>query len=280
MSEQHKLSRREALEAMMLLGAVAVPAAARIATQSSGLPLNSPGLEHIGLTVTNPEETAKFYGRIFNPQLFRERDAPPRFYVTTGTAYLAFGGNANATPRIDHFCALVEDYRNQSANIRKALEEQGVQFGSVGMIGDPDGLRLQLLGVPGGLAGTIVPGGRISLDPPAVHAIALDHITLLVSDLEKSAEFYRKIFGKEAARTTNPARIWFNIANTRLGLEPAAAGQQPRVDHFCLTVAGFERNGIASKLKALGVEIGASNDENLLRFRDPHGNIVELKAGA
>src|SRR5207249_3884281 len=110
MSEQHKLSRREALEAMMLLGAVAVPAAARIATQSSGLPLNSPGLEHIGLTVTNPEETAKFYGRIFNPQLFRERDAPPRFYVTTGTAYLAFGGNANATPRIDHFCALVEDY--------------------------------------------------------------------------------------------------------------------------------------------------------------------------
>src|SRR5438552_18482559 len=257
MSENHKLNRREALQAiggLAFASGLAIPAGA----QSTGLPLKTPGLEHIGLTVTNPEETAKFYGRIFNPQLFRERDAPPRYYVTTGTAYLAFGGNATATPKIDHFCALVEDYRAHSAAIRKSPEAQGVQFGAVGMIGDPDGLRLQLLGVPGGLAGTIVPGGRISLDPPAVHARALDHITLLVSDLEKSAEFDRKVFGKEAARTTNPARIWFNIANTRLGLEPAAAGQQPRGDHFCLTVPGCARNGIASKLKALGVEAGAS----------------------
>jgi catechol 2,3-dioxygenase-like lactoylglutathione lyase family enzyme len=273
------LTRRQALETMAL-GALTFPAASRAVAQNSGLPLNSPGLEHIGFTVTNPEEIAKFYGRIFNPQLFRERDAPPRYYVTTGTAYLAFGGNATAVPKIDHYCALVEDYRNQSANIRKALEEQGVQFGGVGMIGDPDGLRLQLLGVPGGLAGTIVPGGRISLEPPAVHAIGLDHITLLVSDLEKSAEFYRKVFGKEASRTTKPARVWFNVANTKLGLEAAVAGQQPRVDHFCLTVAGFDRNAITNKLKALNVEIAPSNDENLLRFRDPHANIVELKAGA
>src|SRR5437764_8864011 len=104
------------------------------------------------------------------------------------------------------------------------------------MIGDPDGLRLQLLGVPGGLAGTIVPGGRISLEPPAVHAIGLDHITLLVSDVERSTQFYRKLFGKEISRAAKPARVWFGVANTKLGLEPAPAGQQPRVDHFCLNV--------------------------------------------
>ena len=277
MFENQMLNRREALA---LLGALAVPSSAPARAQSTVLPLNTPGLEHIGLTVTNPEETAKFYGRIFNPQLFRERDAPPRFYVTAGTAYLAFGGNANAAPKIDHFCALVEDYRAQSANIRKALEEQGVQFGAAGMIGDPDGLRLQLLGVPGGLAGTIVPGGRISLDPPAIHAIGLDHITLLVSDLDKSAEFYRKMFGKEVSRTTKPARVWFGVAKTKLGLEAAPAGQQPRVDHFCLTVAGFDRKAITAKLKALGIETAPSNDEDLLRFRDPHGNIVELKAAS
>jgi len=268
------MNRRDAL---LLLGALAVPAGA--SAQDSSLPLKTPGLEHIGLTVTNPEETAKFYGRIFNPQLFREKDPPARFYVTTGTAYLAFGGNATSTPKIDHFCALVEDYRAQQATIRKALEDQGVQFGTVGMIADPDGLRLQLLGVPGGLAGTIVPGGRISMDPPAIHAIGLDHITLLVSDLEKSTAFYRKMFGKEASRTTKPARVWFNVANTRLGLESAPAGQQPRVDHFCLSVAGFDRKAITAKLKALGVETAPSNDEDLLRFHDPHGNVVELKAG-
>src|SRR5438876_3002036 len=210
MSEENSMSRRDAL---LLLGALAIPAGAGAVAQDSGLPLKSPGLEHIGLTVTNPEETAKFYGRIFNPQLFREKDPPARFYVTTGTAYLAFGGNATSTPKIDHFCALVEDYRAQSATIRKSLEEQGVQFGAIGMIGDPDGLRLQLLGVPGGLAGTIVPGGRISLEPPAVHAIGLDHVMLHVSDLERSAVFYRKFFGMETSRTKNPSRIWFRVAN-------------------------------------------------------------------
>src|SRR6185295_14601485 len=108
MSDNHTLSRRQALESLLLLGALAIPAGTEAGVQSPGLPLKSPGLEHIGLTVTNPEETAKFYGRIFNPQLFREKDTPPRFYVTAGTAYLAFGGNATSMPKIDHFCALVE----------------------------------------------------------------------------------------------------------------------------------------------------------------------------
>ena len=121
----HAISRRQALQALSAL--FLLPAE---------LPLNTPGLEHVGLTVPNPEETAKFYGRIFNPQLFRERDAPPRYYVTAGTAYMAFGGMANATPKIDHFCALVQDYKAQ--DMRKALEEQGLTIAGAGMIGDPD----------------------------------------------------------------------------------------------------------------------------------------------
>src|SRR5437870_12417898 len=116
---QNTLNRREAL---MMLGALGVASGARAA--EGELPLKTPGLEHVGLTVPNPEETAKFYGRIFNPQLFRERDVPPRYYVTAGTAYMAFGGMANATPKIDHFCALVQDYKAQ--DMRKALEEQGL----------------------------------------------------------------------------------------------------------------------------------------------------------
>ena len=111
------LSRREALIA---LGAFAFARTLRGAPQGAELPLRTPGLEHIGLTVPDPEATAKFYGRIFNPQLFREREAPPRFYVTVGTAYLAFGGMVNAMPRVDHICALVEDYRAQE--MRKVLD--------------------------------------------------------------------------------------------------------------------------------------------------------------
>lgn len=143
---------------------------------------------------------------------------------------------------------------------------------------DPDGLRLQLLGVPGGLAKTIIPNTRVTQDDAAFQAIGLDHIMLVVSDVEKSAAHYRKFFGTEVSKTKKPERVWFAAAKTRLGLE-AASGRTPAIEHFCVRIAGFDRRMAADKLKRLGAEVVTSNDEDLLRFRDPNGIIVELKAG-
>jgi catechol 2,3-dioxygenase-like lactoylglutathione lyase family enzyme len=283
-SPRNAFSRRQALQ---LMGAAPPFAAmwtsaalAQSTAQSPLLPLQTSGLEHIGMTVPDQEASAKFYGMIFDPQLFQERDAPPRFYCRLGTAYAAFGGGAANTPaKIDHFCALVKDYKPQE--MRKALEEAGVPMGQgpQGMATDPDGMRLQLLGVPGGLARTIIPNRRISQDDPALQAIGLEHIMLLVSDLDKSAAHYRKFFGMELSRTKSPARIWFGAAKTRLGLELAGVGKMPQVDHICLRVAGFDRKSASEKIKKLGAEILPSNDEQLLRFKDPNGFVMELKAG-
>jgi len=243
--------------------------------------LRTSGLEHLGMTVPDQEASAKFYGRIFDPQLFQEKDPPPRFYARMGISYLAFGGiNTNATntmPRIDHFCALVTDYK--PAEMRAALEQAGLPIGPVGMIPDPDGLRLQLLGAPGGLAKTIIPNTRISQEPPAVQAIGFDHLVLAVSDLEKSVGYYRKFFGMETSRVAKPARVWFQAAGTKLGLEPAGAGRMPCVDRFSVRVAGFNRREATDRLKKLGVEVVPS-EEHTVRFRDPNGFTVELIAGA
>jgi catechol 2,3-dioxygenase-like lactoylglutathione lyase family enzyme len=277
-----KLNRRKALQ---YLGAFASPFLARGFAQDPLLPLHTGGLEHIGMTVPDQEASAKFYGRIFDPQLFRERDPPARFYVKVGVNYIAFGGSRDpaqkVTASIDHFCAVVQDYKAQE--MRKALDEAAIPMtgtGPAGMANDPDGLRLQLLGVPGGLAGTIVPASRISVDDPAVQAIGFDHIMLAVTDLEKSAAYYRKFFGTEIARTKKPDRIWFGVAKTRLGLEEVAAGRKPRIDHICVRVAGFDRRVATERLKKLAAEIVPSNDEDLLRFKDLDGIVVELKAGS
>jgi catechol 2,3-dioxygenase-like lactoylglutathione lyase family enzyme len=276
----NRYTRRRTLQ---LLGAGGVAWIASGSAQASELPIKTSGLEHIGMQVPDQEASAKFYGRIFDPQLFQERDPPPRFYVKTGISYIAFGGlPANVTaPRIDHFCAVGLDYKGQE--MRKSLDEAGVPMtgqGALGMAADPDGLRLQFLGAPAGLARTIIPSSRISQDEPAVQAIGFDHIMLAVSDLEKSAAHYRKIFGMEVSRTKKPERIWFAAAKTRLGLETVAAGKMPSVDHVCIKVAGFDRRAIADKLKKLGAEIAANNDEDLLRFKDLNGLVMELKSGA
>jgi catechol 2,3-dioxygenase-like lactoylglutathione lyase family enzyme len=265
------MNRREVL-------GLAAGFAARAFAQGGGpLPLNTTGLEHLGMTVPDQKASAEFYGRIFDPQLFQEKDPPPRYYVRMGTAYLAFGGTAtpDAPAKIDHFCALVKDYKPDE--MRAAVEQAGGKMGTgrLGMPTDADGIRLQLLGVPGGLARTIIPSTRITTDDAAVQAIGLDHLVLTVSDLEKSSAYYAKFFGPPASRTKKPERVWFNVAHTRLALEPVAAGAKPAIERVSVKIAGFDRRLIADKLKKLGVD-AAPADEKALRFKDPNGFTIEL----
>ena len=243
------------------------------------LPLQTTGIEHFGLTVPDPEAAAKFYGRIFDGQLFQEKDPPPRFYVKIGTAYLAFGGNQTSSPSIDHFCALIENYQPQE--MRSSLEAAGINMtqGRFGMALDPDGLRLQFLPVPGGLAKTIIPAFRLSQDDALFQAIGADHVMLHVSDLDHSTEYYKKLFGPEQSRTKKPQRVWFVAARTKLGLQLADTGQKPSIHHICVRVAGFEKKSAIEKLKRAGIE-NSIGDEGLLQFRDPNGMTMELKGEA
>jgi catechol 2,3-dioxygenase-like lactoylglutathione lyase family enzyme len=277
----HSLSRRQALRH---LGACAAASFIGGGIAKAGmLPLDTSGLEHIGMTVPDQEAAAKFYGMIFDPQLFQERDPPPRFYTKIGISYIAFGGIAtnapSPKPRIDHFCALVQDYK--PADMRKVLEESGVTMsgpGGLAMAQDPDGIRLQMLGIPGGLARTIIPSRRVTQDEPAVQAIGFDHIVLNVTDIEKSAAYYRKFFGMEFSRRRKPESIWFAIAKTRLLIEPASPDKMPGVDRIAIKVAGFDRKTATDKLAKLGATIVPSNEKDTIRFKDPNGFVMELKS--
>jgi len=271
------LSRRSAMH--RLGGGVAFAAGAFAQPSSSGLPLKTTGLEHFGYTVPDSEAAARFYGRIFDTQLFKEKDPPPRFYVRLGISYIAFGQKTDVAPFIDHFCALTDGYGRGEA--RKAMEDAGITFGSgaLGMAADPDGLRFQLLGVPGGLAGTIVPGPRISQEEPLFQAIGADHLILHVSNLEASAAHYKKIFGPELPRTKKPDRVWFQVAHTRLGLEQDATGEKPSVHHISVRVAGFDAKTGVAKLKQAQVEVTASTAKTVL-FKDLNGIEMEIQGNA
>ncbi len=268
------LSRRDAL--MML---AAGPLVSRAFGQTGPLPLNTTGLEHLGFTVPDQKAAAEWYGRIFDPQLFQERDPPPRYYVRLGSAYIAFGGTKapDQPASIDHFCALVKDYN--PADMRKALEAAGITMGPgrMGMPTDGDNLRLQLLGVPGGLARTIIPSTRITTDDAAVAAVGLDHIVLTVTDMEKASAHYEKFFGAPVSKTKKPERVSFAVAQTHLVLEPVVAGAKPAIERVCVRIAGFDRKMTAEKLKKVSVETTLT-DEHLLRFKDPNGFTIELKA--
>ena len=269
-------SRREALAAAATLAAMWAVDGRADETGPGPLPLQTTGLEHVGMTVPDQKASAEWYGRIFDPQLFQERDPPARYYVRMGSAYIAFGGTpaTDATPKIDHFCALVKDYKPDE--MRAAIEKAGIKMGAgrFGMPTDDDGLRLQLLGAPAGLAKTIIPFMRITTDDAAVTPVGLDHIVLAVSDLDRSSAYYARFFGPPSIKKSD--QVWFQVANTRLALEPVPSGGKPAIERLCFRVAGFDKKIVASKLQKLQVETTPAQGGHALRFRDPNGFAIEL----
>jgi catechol 2,3-dioxygenase-like lactoylglutathione lyase family enzyme len=160
--------------------------------------------------------------------------------------------------------------------MRAAIEKAGITMGAgrFGMPTDMDGIRLQLLGVPGGLAKTIIPSVRITTDDAAVATVGLDHIVLAVSDLQRASTHYARFFG--APSITKSDQVWFQVANTRLALEPVSSGAKPAIARLSFRVAGFDKKVIASKLQKLQVEATPARGDHALRLRDPNGFTIEL----
>lgn len=257
-------------------------AGAQSGSQSKLLPLHSTGLDHLSITVPDSAAAAKFYAKIFDPQIFHERTGVQRYYARLGAAYIAFGPRAGVTPYIDHIAASAIDFVEEDfgkPEVKAQITEAGLTApaGVLPMIADPDKLQLQLVNATHGLFDTLMPGGRVTTEPAALTPLGIDYIAVAVSDLDKSAAHYRKIFGAEQSREKN--RVWFRVASSRLALEAAGSGESPRYSRFCVKVAGFNRTTAAARLKKLGVDTEAGTEKGSLRFRDLHGLPVEIVAG-
>jgi hypothetical protein len=61
-------------------------------------------------------------------------------------------------------------------------------------------------------------------------------------------------------------------------LQKAPAGQKPRIDHYCIKVAPFDRDAVAAGIRQIGLKVVPSPDEpEVLRFVDNYEITVELK---
>jgi catechol 2,3-dioxygenase-like lactoylglutathione lyase family enzyme len=242
---------------------------------AAALPLTTGGLEHIGSVVPDVAAAGAFLGRVFNPYLYKEREDPLRYYVTLDPGYIALGSrDGEPRPFFDHDCALIVGSFNPSALARR-LEAEGLPPGRFGIVSDPDGLGLQLLPIHG-LAASTEPAGRIVAEEPLVRPRGIAHVVRYVSDMERSIAYYRLFFGPEH-RSRDTGRVWFDVAHTRMYLEPVPAGEMPRIDRLGVNVnaSAFDHRAVARSLADLGATV-ISADERRLHFESPEGLGFEL----
>ena len=255
------------------------------------LPLKNLGLEHLDIVVPDTAVSAKFYVQVFRTKLHQQPfQGNIRYFILLGdlpanrqVGYIAIGAGGGTRPTsIGHYCSLAERYdRNAMAKEIEAAGYKSAQ-GSFGMWPDPDGLELQLFQPPAGLVTAAVPSDLPVETNGLVTPIGLDHVVLNVRGIDASLPYYHFVYGKDVdgAREHNPERLWLNLKNdTRIGLQPVAAGQSPRIEHFCIRVRPFDKAAVTVGLKKIGAEVLSSPDEpGVIRFLDNNKIMLELKA--
>ena len=120
-----------------------------------------------------------------------------------------------------------------------------------------------------------------SLPGAVAQARTINHVSLAVTDVEKSAAFYKALLGlKEVSRPSNGG-INLGLSDGFLGLYKLP--NPGSVNHFCIGVDDFDPDKMAERLKQQGIQ--ATVDRNpanrtsggdQLYFTDPDKTRVQL----
>jgi catechol 2,3-dioxygenase-like lactoylglutathione lyase family enzyme len=113
---------------------------------------------------------------------------------------------------------------------------------------------------------------------------ALNHLTLAVTDVERSLAFYTDLLG------CKPAAVWDGGAYVTLGdlwiclsLDPARALVPPGADytHYAFTIAGQDVDAFRARLLGAGVIEWRKNksEGDSFYFLDPDGHQLEAHVG-
>jgi catechol 2,3-dioxygenase-like lactoylglutathione lyase family enzyme len=102
----------------------------------------------------------------------------------------------------------------------------------------------------------------------------LNHVTLKVSHLERSREFYQEMFGLPVTKQTDDG---YN-----LGLEDSFLGiyktETVGLDHICVGIAEFEFDPVMEKLKQCPDSLKPRYKGRRIFLQDPDGFRVQLSA--
>lgn len=138
--------------------------------------------------------------------------------------------------------------------------------------------RRQLLGKLGALLAVAGAGSTtLAADPgagdPTFEATELNHIALRVTDVERSREFYMRHLGlKHSSLSANSA--FLTCGNNFVAL---FRGDQPRMDHYCYSVRGYDVADAEEKLNAANMR-NIRRTGGRIYFSDPDGFTVQLAA--
>ena len=104
---------------------------------------------------------------------------------------------------------------------------------------------------------------------------SINHVSVLVSDMARSIEFYNRVFGlsvQNEDKANKIARLGIGgkiLVSLRIEPPPGI------IDHFAIGVEGFNREAVTADLKGFGLT-PADNIQFGFHVKDPDGAVVQI----
>ena len=130
-----------------------------------------------------------------------------------------------------------------------------------------------------GLTVLAAAGGASSANAQATPFVStgIDHISIQVTDLERSIEFYQRIFGLSILNQDEPNKI-VRMGRTRIIVSLHEKPPTGIVDHFAIAIENFDRDAATAALRAEGLTAEQNLDYGFY-VRDPEGIPVQMVGG-
>jgi catechol 2,3-dioxygenase-like lactoylglutathione lyase family enzyme len=124
-----------------------------------------------------------------------------------------------------------------------------------------------LVGVTGASRGQAAQAGGL-------RGTGIDHVSILVNDMQRSASFYQNVFGMTFVSEDKPNQI-LRLGTKRTIVSLRHEGQSGLVDHFAISVENFNREAATEQLKQHGLT-PQQNVQFGFHVRDPDGVVVQV----
>jgi catechol 2,3-dioxygenase-like lactoylglutathione lyase family enzyme len=104
--------------------------------------------------------------------------------------------------------------------------------------------------------------------------MALNHIAIRVTNVQRSRDFYQKHFGMPVLHEEK-ANCFLGLGKNFLTL---FENQKPGLDHFCIAIEDFKAEAVMDQLNRQGLKPRRPSGTDLIYFPDPDEIEVQVSA--
>jgi len=106
-------------------------------------------------------------------------------------------------------------------------------------------------------------------------AIAVNHISYQVADYEKTRDFYVDLLGMGVTNDDGTlCRLGFGDSFI-VARETGESDNKPRVDHFAITIANWDKDAVEAELRRRGFDPRPDTDNSFI-VKDPDGFDLQI----